>query len=142
MEELSRNIQFGPVQVSLPSDNLDVLEDCNALLNDIHALRKEMREKGYLFIRGFHDREEVLAARSAILTYIEKCGEKLSKEHSLEEGVLREGCGVGCVHFMEGHNEISHSNAVLSVMEGKRAMNFFQQYFDTEVVTFDYKWLR
>ena len=48
MEELSRNIQFGPVQVSLPSDNLDVLEDCNALLNDIHALRKEMREKGFV----------------------------------------------------------------------------------------------
>ena len=71
----------------------------------------------YLFIRGFHDREEVLAARSAILTYIEKCGEKLSKEHSLEEGVLREGCGVGCVHFMEVRHGISNFKDLLATLK-------------------------
>ncbi|GFS08008.1 phytanoyl-CoA dioxygenase [Elysia marginata] len=42
----------------------------------------------------------------------------------------------------EGHNEISHKDSVLAVIEGQRAVNFFKQYFDSEVVTFDYKWLR
>ena len=36
-----------------------------------------------------------------MLEYMDGCGDKLSKEHTVDEGVLRGGCGVGCVPFME-----------------------------------------
>ncbi|GFO33479.1 hiv tat-specific factor 1 [Plakobranchus ocellatus] len=137
-----RLIQFGPVKVPFPSKDLAVLEDCNGLLHDVDALHKEMSEKGYLFIRGFHNRQEVLEARSAVLAFMEEYGDALSQAHPVEEGVLREGCGVGCVPFMEGHNTISHKDSILSVIEGHRPYNFFREYFGSEAVTFDYKWLR
>lgn len=56
----------------------------------------------YLFIRGLHDRDEVLAARLAVLRYIQDSGEgKLKVGHPWEDGLLNQRCGVGCVPFME-----------------------------------------
>ncbi|CAG5124468.1 unnamed protein product [Candidula unifasciata] len=137
-----RIIKFGYRSVKFPSDELQQMEDCNHLLGDFDALHREMEEKGYLLIRGFHSREEVLAAKEAVLEYINSLGDKLDKNHPIKEGVLREGCGLGCLPVMEGRNEISHKNTVLAVIEGHRPFDFFRKYFNDDVRTFDYKWLR
>ena len=42
----------------------------------------------------------MLAARGAVLGHIDQ-SEGLDKSHPLGEGVLKNGCGVGCVPFME-----------------------------------------
>ena len=56
----------------------------------------------YLFLRGFHDREEVLQARLAVLKYVQESGDgKLDENHPWQEGVLDERCGRGCIPFME-----------------------------------------
>ena len=39
-----------------------------------------------------------------------------------QDGVLRERCGLGCVPFMEGRNNVTHSPELLSVFEGKETM--------------------
>jgi hypothetical protein len=56
----------------------------------------------YLYIRGLHDREDVLQARLAVLRHVRDGGEgRLDADSALEEGVLDHRCGQGCVPFME-----------------------------------------
>ncbi|XP_005112039.2 1-deoxypentalenic acid 11-beta-hydroxylase [Aplysia californica] len=141
-DDTGRTVKLGRRAVQFPSAELQVLEDCNHLLGDLAALKRELQEKGYLFIRGFHDQEEVLAARQAVLEHIDSFGSTLNKQHPIREGVLRDGCGLGCVPLMEGKNDITHSELVLRVLEGKRPLKFFREFFKDEVKTFDYKWLR
>ncbi|XP_059175690.1 uncharacterized protein LOC131955550 [Physella acuta] len=137
-----RYVKLGQRIVPFPSDVLQVMDSCNHLLDDVGALHQEMTDKGYLLIRGFHDRQEVLAAREAVLKYIDSLGGKLDSDHPFNDGVLKEGCGLGCLPVMEGRNEISHKDSVLRVLEGTRPFAFFKKYFNEDVKTFDYKWLR
>ncbi|XP_022289032.2 1-deoxypentalenic acid 11-beta-hydroxylase-like [Crassostrea virginica] len=138
---MARRVALGTREVSFPSEELQQLRDSNHLLNNPEALRKELHEKGYLFIRGFHNREEVLQARLSILEYVnEKAEFKLLDPPT--QGVLDERCGRGCIPFMEGKNNITHSPVVLRVLEGQRPRQFFRRFFDTEARTFDFKWLR
>eukprot|EP00040_Diaphanoeca_grandis_P026257 m.146879 g.146879 ORF g.146879 m.146879 type:complete len:364 (-) comp30505_c0_seq1:372-1463(-) len=127
---------------AVEGSKLQELSDSNHLLDDPVALAAELKEKGYLLIRQLHDRDEVLDARLAVLKHIGQLGEKLDPAHNWEEGVLLQRCGQGCVPFMEGRNDISHSAAVSKVLEGERPKGFFSKLFGGECATFDYKWLR
>ena len=49
MENTARVVQFGPMNVAYPSEDLGVLEDCNGLLHDTEALHEEMEKKGYYY---------------------------------------------------------------------------------------------
>ncbi|ESO94632.1 hypothetical protein LOTGIDRAFT_175404 [Lottia gigantea] len=56
----------------------------------------------YLFIRGLHDRQEVLNARLEVLKYLKnQQNDIIDSSHPTEAGVLQSGCGVGCLPFME-----------------------------------------
>ncbi|XP_041367940.1 uncharacterized protein LOC121382550 [Gigantopelta aegis] len=138
-----RDVKLGTRTVQFPSSYLQPLEDSNSLLDDVDALKNELHNKGYLYLKDFHDRKEVLNARKAVLEYIKSTGEeKIRLTHPLGDGVLQKGCGVGCIPSMEGKNEISHSEAIRAVIEGPRPFNFFRKLFGRDVRTLDYKWLR
>ncbi len=55
------------------------LRDSSYLAGDGEALRTRMAEDGYLFLRGYLKRDEVLAARREIV-------ERMAKEGALEPG--------------------------------------------------------
>ncbi|XP_078698534.1 1-deoxypentalenic acid 11-beta-hydroxylase-like isoform X1 [Branchiostoma floridae x Branchiostoma belcheri] len=138
-----RRIRLGPREMTFGSAELQILQPSNQLLGDPGALRRELADRGYLFIRGLHDRQEVLDARLEVLKYVKESGEgKLDASFPWQQGVLDSRCGRGCVPFMEGKNSITHSDAVLKVIEGPRPRAFFRTLLGTEPQTFDYKWLR
>ncbi|XP_078619638.1 uncharacterized protein LOC144886771 [Branchiostoma floridae x Branchiostoma japonicum] len=138
-----RRIGLGTREVALGSPDLQCLQPANHLLEDPVALRQEMADKGYLFIRGLHDRQEVLDARLEVVKYVKESGEeKLDSSFPWQQGVLDSRCGRGCVPFMEGKNSITHSDAVLRVIEGPRPRAFFKTLLRAEPQTFDFKWLR
>lgn len=67
----------------------------------------------------------------------------LDPSHPLADGVLLERCGIGCVPFMEGQNELTHSPEMLEVFEGAGIQRVFRGLLDSEEVrSFDFKWLR
>lgn len=138
-----KTVKLGTREVEFPSDQLQPLQDCNHLLGDRDALWKELNEKGYLYVKGLHDRNQVLEARLAVLQHILSEGEgKLDLKKNWEEGVLDLRCGGGCLPYMEGRNDITHSETVLKVLEGPRPFAFFKTLFGETARTFDYKWLR
>ena len=56
----------------------------------------------YLYIRGLHNREEVLQGRLAVLEFIMSEGEgKIDLKEQWEKGVLDLRCGGGCLPYME-----------------------------------------
>lgn len=138
-----RKVKLGTREVMFPSSYIQPLQDCNHLLDDPEALWRELDEKGYLYVKGLHNRQEVLDARLAVLQHIMSEGEgKLDLKKNWEAGVLDLRCGGGCLPYMEGKNDITHSEAVARVIEGPRPFAFFSKLFGETAKTFDYKWLR
>ena len=66
----NREILVGEKQYNFPSQHFQQLSDCNELLGDFAALNYELEKKGYLYIRGFHDRNDVLEAQSTVIEHI------------------------------------------------------------------------
>ncbi|XP_064628941.1 1-deoxypentalenic acid 11-beta-hydroxylase-like [Lineus longissimus] len=138
-----RIVKLGQHEWMFPSEQLQQLPDSSHLLGNRDALLKELTERGYLFIRGLHDRDEVLRARLAVIKHIKDTGAgRLEDGTPWEDGVLAQRCGKGCIPFLEGVKEITHNENVLKVIEGQRAFQFFGTLFGTPVRTFDFKWLR
>lgn len=114
------------------------MRDSSQLLGDADALRRRMAEDGYLLLRGLIDREKVLSARETILTYMEE-REGLEPGSRPLDGVMGE---YGKSVQMMGKKPITHHDSVRSVLEGEELFSFFEEYFGSQVLTFDYKWLR
>ena len=77
------------------------------------------------FFLGRHDPDQVLAARRAVLGHLHDLGGKLDGTQPWEDGVLLQGCGAGCVPFMEGRQPLAEHDpakrdTVMKVLEGRR----------------------
>ena len=77
----------------------------------------------YIYIYIFFD--QVLAARRAVLGHLHDLGGKLDGTQPWEDGVLLQGCGAGCVPFMEGRQPLAEHDpakrdTVMKVLEGRR----------------------
>lgn len=66
------NLGRSKLSYATEGSRLQRLEDCNALLGDRGALLNELETKGYLYIRGLHDRDEVLAARTKVIQHLDR----------------------------------------------------------------------
>lgn len=131
-------VELNDVALAYPSSDLGELRESNALLQDPEALRARMESDGYLFLRGFHDRSDVEAARRHVL------------EAAASEGIVEGGAGLDEGRLVDEHQgvfwgkrfDLTHSDAVLRVVESERVMGFFAEYFNTSPTTYNYKWLR
>ena len=162
---VSRKIQVGPCTMPwIDQENIAVQNDesningninpcLKPLIDSSHLLhvqdpQKSLLEKfnqdGYLFIRGLLDRETVLGAKKFVLEDMEKRGNILdTHNHDINEGVLLSRCGLGCVPYLEGRNNITHHPLVQNVLENSKLREFFEKYFFGQpALTFDFKWLR
>lgn len=125
-------------ELELGGRYLGTLREANELLNDLPALHSRMEEDGYLLIRGLHDPEKVRAARRDILEKLDANGQ-IDRAHALLDAVAVEG-GRGA--FLGGSKEVTRTPAFLNVVESPEILGFFARYFQADVLTFDYKWLR
>src|SRR5437016_4327950 len=79
MHDRSKRIAAG-TRVAINEDwftfGVDIVEfrESNDIREDVTALRERLAEEGYLFFRGFFDRDLVLRARRRVLRHIEKLG--------------------------------------------------------------------
>lgn len=129
-------ITVGNRELELGGPDLTELRSSNDILHDRAALRGRMEEDGYLLIRGFHPREQVLQARRAILEKMDAMG-KIERDTLLEDGVMADGSRSV---FMGGTNE--DLPELLSVLNGEHVMGFFDEFLGERSLTYHYKWLR
>ncbi|MFD0670683.1 phytanoyl-CoA dioxygenase family protein [Cohnella sp. GCM10027633] len=129
-------VKVGSRELELGGEHLTNLRSSNELLHDIDALRGRLAEDGYLLLRRFHDREQVLTARKAVLAKMDKLG-KLDRDTLLEEGVMADGSKS---LFFGGTNE--DLPELLGVLNGDHIMRFFDELLGEQSLTYHYKWLR
>ncbi|NOV03966.1 phytanoyl-CoA dioxygenase family protein [Paenibacillus planticolens] len=129
-------VKVGNRELEMDGKQLTELRSSNDIMHDKQALRERMEEDGYLLIRGFHDRDKVLQARTSILEKMERMG-KLDRDTQLEEGVMADGSKT---IFMGGTNE--DLPALLNVLNGEHIMGFFDEFLAEQSLTYHYKWLR
>jgi ectoine hydroxylase-related dioxygenase (phytanoyl-CoA dioxygenase family) len=118
------------------ADKLGELRDSSDIARDFDALRERMDEDGYLFLRGYLDRDEVLSARREMLERVAAEG-GLAPGAPLMEGVLDEGVSV---QFQPERTR--NSVALKRLLFDGRMMGFFAGFLEGEVRHFDYIWLR
>jgi len=132
-------ILFGKREVELGGPHLGELRDANDLVNHPDQLRERLKEDGYLLIRGLHDREKVLRARSVILQHMARHG-CVADDQDVLAGLIKEGTRPP---NMLGYNDLTQHPELLDVFEGDAIVNLMSTLFnDKEVKTFEYKWLR
>jgi hypothetical protein len=126
------------------------------------SLNRALQDQGYIFLRGALNKEQVAAARLKVLEHLDGQGGVLDPAADSREGVLVEGCGQGCIPFLEGRNAVTHCPEVLTVFEGDDIRSIFSGLFSAAEEsgneeeaghaakkakrmpprTFDFKWLR
>lgn len=131
-----RKVQMGTRELELEGPYMTLLRDSNELLEDPEGLHKRLKEDGYLWIKGFHDRRKVLAARRALLERLQEQG-KLDPDFPLEEAVIGKDNKAGVFQGSQNQPE-----ALLDLVNSDRTMCFFSRFLGGPCMTFDYKWAR
>jgi hypothetical protein len=112
------------------------LRDSSPLMGNGGELRLRMQEDGYLFVRGFFRREEVMSARSTIVERLAAEGHLQSGTDPLD-GILKKGSGSSF------RPDLTEANPPLQrLLYGDLLMEFYREFFEEPVRHFDFTWLR
>ena len=114
------------------------LSNSSPLLNDIKALHKKMNEDGYLFIRGFHPRQDAEAAAHWTLNAIAERG-GIESDTAIEDGIIGEA---NRTFSFFRQTEVAHAKPILDVVDSHRTMQFYENFLGGPIITFDKRWLR
>lgn len=129
-----KKVLMGKHEFELGSKYMIEMRDSNDILNDTDALRQRMKEDGYLLLRGFHNREDVLAARLEALEIMKEKG-NLDPNFPLEDGIILEG-KKGAMYTTKKLPKL------VKVVESPQILAFFDRFLGGESLTFDFKWAR
>jgi hypothetical protein len=112
------------------------LRESNDILGDVDALRARMAEDGYLFLRDYLNKDDLLATRREILERVAAEG-GLEEDAPLMEGILKPEISVSF------RADLTKQSASLKkvIFDGPM-MRFFEEFLGGEVRHLDFIWLR
>ncbi|WP_409342039.1 phytanoyl-CoA dioxygenase family protein [Paenibacillus sp. MBLB4367] len=133
-------VQIGNRELEMGGKYMTELRSSNDILEDTEALRRRLQEDGYLLIRGFHNREDVLSARMEFLRALQASG-KLDPEAPIEDGVIgpENKGGMWGKSADDLQEEFPH---FLNVVNSPKVFAFFDRLLGGPAMTYDYKWPR
>jgi hypothetical protein len=133
--------RMGPCSFEAESRYLTLqLRESNEISDDPEALRKRLDEDGFLFIREFHDRNQVLGVRRDILQIMADTGE-LDPAEPLMEGVINPALKTQATVSTKGRENLK-TDSLKRLLYGRRPENFFRKLFVVEPMAFQFQWLR
>jgi hypothetical protein len=116
------------------------LRDSSLWADDAGTLRTRLAEDGYLYLRGFFKRDDVMEVRRELVG-------RMLKYHLLEPGTDPMDA-IARVTPMEnaptpGNNEFAKDNPTLErFLYSGRTMDFYRRFFGEDVLHFDFTWMR
>lgn len=122
--------------LSMDEDKVGLLRDSSDAAEDFEELRRRFEEDGYLYMRGYLDREQVLEARAAIVEQLGEAG-LLDPRYPEMEAICKSGEGLSF------NPEIARrSPEVQALLYEGRLPDFYRQFYGEEVRHYDFTWLR
>ena len=128
----------GGVALELSPDRIGWLRDSSPLLtkNDDATLRERMASDGYLFLRGYLNREDVLAARREITN-------RMARDGQLAAGTDPMLALPAADYAKRFSPDLARDNAPLhKVLYAGPMIKFFRRFLGGPVLHFDYTWFR
>jgi Aspartyl/Asparaginyl beta-hydroxylase/Phytanoyl-CoA dioxygenase (PhyH)/L-proline 3-hydroxylase, C-terminal len=135
-------LSAGGVPVASGDDPVGQMRSSNGLLGDDDALRARMADDGYLLLRGFLDRDAVLAARREILTKFAIVDEIDAIDHDVMDGIRSRHSAIDKVNLFALTESLRSGMAYGNVVEAPRLMSFFSSFLGGPVRSFDFRWPR
>ena len=132
-----KKYKIGNRELELGGKYLGLLRESTDAIEDLPALRNRLKEDGYLFIRGLHDRAQVLEARRKIIENVSAQG-ALDPQAPLMDGVIKPGT----TRFSGDLNRLIALPAYLDLVNAPRIMGFFERLLSGKALTLDIKLLR
>ncbi|PCJ52292.1 MAG: phytanoyl-CoA dioxygenase [Planctomycetota bacterium] len=114
------------------------MKSSNHLLGNVDALNKQLKDKGYLYIRQFHKEEEIKKAQKDLSVILNKKNmlDPNCKDYEFKIASDKKGGS------LFSHEDVYKCPNYLNVVNSKNLMNFFSDLLDDEIFTFPYKWMR
>jgi len=139
--ELATVFRMGPCSFEAESRHLTLqLRESNAIRDQPEALRQRLNEDGFLFLRDFHDRNEVLGVRRDILQIMAATGE-LDPAAPLMEGVINPALKTQATVSTKGRENLK-TDSLKRLLYGPGPENFFRKLFAAEAEAYQFQWLR
>jgi hypothetical protein len=133
--------RMGPCEFEAESRHLTLrLRESNELLDDPEALRGRFHDEGYLFIRGLHERQEVLNVRRDILELMAHDGQ-LDPASPLMDGTINPALDTQPTVSTRGRENLK-TVSLKRLLYGPRPMDFFRALFSREPAAYQFQWLR
>lgn len=122
--------------LDMADDAVGLLRDSSDAADDFAELRRRFDEDGYLYMRGYLDRDEVLTARASLTERLAAAG-VLDPAYPHIEAVARPDAGYVFKPEITNGNE-----AVQRLLYEGRLLEFYRSFYGEEVRHYDYTWLR
>ena len=116
---------------------LGELRNSSDLLDDPESLRRRMDEDGYLFLRGYLDRDEVMAARREVCQRLADMG-VLNEAYPITEAIARPGAK----GFYNPLPIVTVNRPLMKLLYTGRMIAFYEKLLGGAVRHFDYTWFR
>ncbi len=123
--------------LDMDADKFGELRSSADAADDMPELRRRLQEDGYLFMKGYLDRDEVLAARAEIVERLAAAG-KLDPASPVDEA--------RCLPGTEGVEFIpelaDECPAVQKVLYSGKLIDFYRKFYAEPIRHYDFTWLR
>lgn len=113
-----------------------LLRDSSDAATDMVELRRRFAEDGYLYMKGYLDRDQVLEARSSLTERLAAAG-VLDENYPHIEGVAKKDAGYVFKPELTNGNQ-----AVQRLLYSGRLTDFYAKFYGEDIRHYDYTWLR
>ncbi len=115
---------------------IGLLRDSADAADDVEELRRRFAEDGYVYMKGYLDRDEVLGARKSLTEGLAAAG-VLDESYPTIEGVCKPGAGYVF------KPELTNNNAqVQALLYSGRLTEFYRKFYGEDIRHYDFTWLR
>ena len=112
------------------------MRDSMEAIDDVEELRQRMQEDGYLYLPGYLDRDEVLAARAVMLDRLAAAGWLDSAYPPMEAVVNENWTPAPRPDLVQGNEPLQR------LLYSGRMIEFYTRFLGGEVAHFDFTWTR
>ncbi|MDI1319888.1 MAG: phytanoyl-CoA dioxygenase family protein, partial [bacterium] len=123
-------------ELEMTDDKVGLLRDSTDAATDREELHRRFAEDGYLYLPGYLDRDEVLAARASLTDGLAAAG-VLDPAHPTIDGVCLPGAGYVFKPELTNNNP-----KIQNLLYSGRLPEFYTKFFNEPIRHYDFTWLR